>query len=99
MWLPLQVLCRMMGLSRATHVYKNNTYGPGSGVIWLDDVRCIGYESSVDDCQHMPWGNSNCEHTEDVGLLCVSDDNGISSPPEVSYAHFGFVPVFFLLLN
>ncbi|XP_050720144.1 uncharacterized protein LOC127000445 isoform X2 [Eriocheir sinensis] len=67
------VLCRMMGWERAVHVYKNNTYGPGTGSIWLDDLRCIGYESSVEDCQHMPWGLSNCEHNEDVGLQCTND--------------------------
>ncbi|XP_045102250.1 serine protease svh-1-like isoform X3 [Portunus trituberculatus] len=78
------VLCRMMGWSRATHVYKNNTYGPGSGLIWLDDLRCLGYESSVEDCQHMPWGENNCEHTEDVGLRCVRGDGTGSTPASVS---------------
>lgn len=77
------VLCRMMGMSRATHVYKNNTYGPGSGLIWLDDLRCLGYELSVEDCQHMPWGENNCEHTEDVGLRCVRDEDAASSPSSV----------------
>lgn len=86
----------MMGWERAVHVYKNNTYGPGTGSIWLDDLRCIGYESSVEDCQHMPWGLSNCEHNEDVGLRCTNDtiptdatdsssSDALDSSPEVRY--------------
>ncbi|KAG0727815.1 Neurotrypsin [Chionoecetes opilio] len=70
----------MIGWARATHVYKNNTYGSGSGFIWLDDLRCLGYESSVEDCQHMPWGSNNCDHSEDVGLRCASDDDGGPTP-------------------
>lgn len=82
----------MMGWARATHVYKNNTYGQSSGLIWLDDLRCLGYESSVEDCQHMPWGLNNCEHTEDVGLRC-SGNTSSDSFPEVCklWAIFVFI--------
>ncbi|KAK8742144.1 hypothetical protein OTU49_002140, partial [Cherax quadricarinatus] len=60
------VLCRMLGWEGASHIDKNNTFGPGSGPVWLDDVRCLGYETSVTQCQHVPWGQTNCDHTEDV---------------------------------
>ncbi|KAK7066080.1 Scavenger receptor Cys-rich, partial [Halocaridina rubra] len=64
------VLCRMLGWKGASHVYKNNSFGSGTGRVWLDDLRCLGYESSVSDCQHLPWGQNNCDHTENVGLQC-----------------------------
>ncbi|XP_064108356.1 uncharacterized protein LOC135216798 [Macrobrachium nipponense] len=64
------VVCRMMGWEGASRVHKNNTFGPGSGRVWIDDLRCIGYETSVSDCQHLPWGQNNCDHTEDVGVEC-----------------------------
>nr|XP_045618855.1 uncharacterized protein LOC123770744 [Procambarus clarkii]XP_045618856.1 uncharacterized protein LOC123770744 [Procambarus clarkii]XP_045618857.1 uncharacterized protein LOC123770744 [Procambarus clarkii] len=75
------VLCRMMGWERSSHIFKNNTFGAGTGMVWLDDVRCLGYEASVADCQHLPWGQTNCDHTEDVGLRC-SNISGREEPDE-----------------
>jgi hypothetical protein len=45
-------------------------FGPGSGLTLLDDVRCQGTESSISQCRHRGWGISNCEHSEDVGVIC-----------------------------
>ncbi|KAG5854156.1 hypothetical protein ANANG_G00034630, partial [Anguilla anguilla] len=44
--------------------------GPGSGPIWLDDVRCSGNESTLTQCQHSGFGSQNCSHHEDVAVLC-----------------------------
>ncbi|KAH3856676.1 hypothetical protein DPMN_099268 [Dreissena polymorpha] len=46
------------------------TYGQGTGKIWLDDVKCIGTESSLFNCQANNWGEGNCNHGEDVGVDC-----------------------------
>ena len=49
-----------------------NQYGPGRGQIWLDEVECIGYESTIAECQHNPWGYHNCGHGQDVSISCNS---------------------------
>lgn len=53
--------------SRAGTFY---TAGSGSGTIFLDDLACKGYESSLRSCTHSGWGTHNCGHHEDVGIQC-----------------------------
>ena len=47
-----------------------NAHGPGTGKIWLDDIACTGNELSIGNCEHSPWGEHNCLHTEDVSIRC-----------------------------
>ncbi|NXK15071.1 DMBT1 protein, partial [Herpetotheres cachinnans] len=43
---------------------------PGRGDIHLDDVQCRGTESYLWDCQHAGWNRHDCEHNEDVSIIC-----------------------------
>lgn len=36
----------------------------------MDQVFCSGNESSIEKCTHWNWGEHNCEHSEDVGIIC-----------------------------
>lgn len=45
-------------------------YGVGQGNILLDDVNCIGTETSLAQCPHAGYYNHNCNHFEDVGIIC-----------------------------
>lgn len=44
-------------------------FGPGNGSIFLSNVVCYGYESSVLDCYHNT-APGNCDHSQDVGIIC-----------------------------
>ena len=52
-------------------------YGPGSDRmdVLLDDVQCIGTESSLADCRHAGWGTSDCGHGEDAGVKCFESED------------------------
>ena len=57
----------------------DNRFGPGTGPIWMDDVICSATETQLSDCQFSNWNNSDCGHTEDVGVICPIQ-TGASSP-------------------
>ncbi len=46
----------------------------GTGTIWLDDVNCTGYETTLTNCSHGGWGSHNCDHGKDVSVRCYSQE-------------------------
>ena len=62
------VVCKMLGFQKAL---VSKSFGNGRGKIWLDDVSCMGNEESIDKCCHPGWGNHNCNHDQDVGVICL----------------------------
>ncbi|RMX54502.1 hypothetical protein pdam_00019992 [Pocillopora damicornis] len=68
------VVCRMLGYPEAFDFFNSTISGSAiDGPIWLDDVNCTGNESTLAACPHAGWGNSNCDHTKDVGVECAYD--------------------------
>ena len=59
-----------IGYIRSKGTVIGNRYGPGNGTIWLDNVHCIGNETSIANCTHNDWGVNNCDHDEDVSVSC-----------------------------
>ncbi|CAH1251216.1 DMBT1 [Branchiostoma lanceolatum] len=69
-----QVVCRHLGLRRGVAMV-GGVYPEGTGNIWLDNLNCAGNESSVADCQINRWGEHDCTHKEDAGVVCVMEDD------------------------
>ncbi|XP_044261620.1 uncharacterized protein LOC123009400 [Tribolium madens] len=65
-----KVVCKRLGFRGSVVVKKDGYFGAGTGPIWLDQVICSGNESSIENCTHWNWGEHNCEHSEDVGVIC-----------------------------
>lgn len=56
---------------RSGAVQKHNApYGEGSGNIVLNDVSCRGPETSIGCCVHDEDMVHNCQHSDDVGVVC-----------------------------
>ena len=64
------VICRAFGFDNGeprTHAY----FGQGVGPIHWDNLNCTGHERSIFECPHDGWGNHDCRHVEDAGVICT----------------------------
>ncbi|XP_017580438.2 uncharacterized protein LOC108444000 [Pygocentrus nattereri] len=68
------VVCREMGCGTAVSAPHSAHFGQGSDPILLDDVGCFGNESSITACSHNGFGEHDCSHGEDAGVICSGPD-------------------------
>ena len=65
-----EVVCRQLRYEGALSAPGEAAFGQGTGQIWLDDVKCVGNETLVAQCNHTGWGVHNCGHNDDAGVVC-----------------------------
>ena len=51
-------------------VENTGKFGRGFGYILLDEVQCRGNESKLSECSHAGINNNNCDHSDDIGVIC-----------------------------
>uniref|UniRef100_G3UR43 Soluble scavenger receptor cysteine-rich domain-containing protein SSC5D n=1 Tax=Meleagris gallopavo TaxID=9103 RepID=G3UR43_MELGA len=64
------VVCRQLGCGTVLSAPGRAWFGRGRNAIWLDDVNCTGTENDLLECSARPWGEHNCNHGEDAGVVC-----------------------------
>ncbi|KAM9331724.1 scavenger receptor cysteine-rich domain-containing group B protein [Pholidichthys leucotaenia] len=73
------VVCRQLGCGAPTEIKTNAFFGHGSGPILLDNMACSGSERELAECFNLGWGQHNCGHHEDVGVICQPFDDQSSN--------------------
>ena len=57
-------------VDRTSTAVGGSYYGSGSGRFLLDEVKCVGNETSLDHCKHNGWTAHDCHYWEAAGVQC-----------------------------
>ena len=66
-----KVVCRQLGYKGALEAPHSAFYGQGTGVIWMDDVKCTGEETALSQCRHRGRRATECGHLEGASVICI----------------------------
>ncbi|KAJ6650731.1 hypothetical protein lerEdw1_004205 [Lerista edwardsae] len=79
-----RVVCQQLGCGAAISAERGAQFGRGDKPIWLDDLRCKGTESVLSQCSASDWGENNCTHGQDAGVVCSDTLRLVGSPNRCS---------------
>jgi len=63
-----QLVCQQLGLGTIGSVDLNVPLG--TGPILMDNIQCDNGQTELSTCSHNGFGNHDCSHVEDVGVVC-----------------------------
>ncbi|XP_059497835.1 scavenger receptor cysteine-rich type 1 protein M130-like [Stegostoma tigrinum] len=73
-----EVICKQLHCGALQSIEDEaQVFGAGTGPIWLDEIECLSDESTLWQCQRDPWGQHNCKHTEDAGVVCSGNSTNV----------------------
>ncbi|XP_060677686.1 deleted in malignant brain tumors 1 protein-like [Hemiscyllium ocellatum] len=73
-----EVICKQLRCGSILSIdFYARLFGAGMGPIWLDGIDCPTHESTLWQCQRNPWGQNNCDHSEDAGVLCSGNKTNL----------------------
>ncbi|RDD42220.1 Mucin-like protein, partial [Trichoplax sp. H2] len=78
-----KVACRQLGYTGFVKFQCCASLGQGTGPIWLEGISCTGSEYNILDCSNKGWQNTDCNHNEDIGLVCKGDSNTLIVYPSI----------------
>ena len=64
------VVCRQAGSGPPVRYWVDPSHRR-HGRIWLDNLQCDGTEDTLSECQSSNWGDTNCDHTQDIFVECL----------------------------
>ena len=67
-----KVVCRQLGYPGAISFGSSNQFGIGNGPSWFQNVRCLGSESSFEECSKDTLGYPNGGYPSVATALCKS---------------------------
>ena len=73
------LLASQLGLPVGVALYEPLRGTP----IHMDNVKCAGSEAKLANCAFNGWGQSNCNHFEDVSLRCKGTE--LASTMSIAY--------------
>ena len=66
-----QVVCKQLGYGYG-FLSTDPNVPAGTGPILMENVKCRNSQTNLLACSHNGFGNHNCGHVEDVGVVCWS---------------------------
>jgi len=73
-----------------------NRYGSGNGTIWMDNVECVGHETSIANCAHSGWGDYSCGYEKQVSIACGESPVHYGSFDNLLYFHI-YIYIYILI--
>ena len=64
------VICRQLGYTGKAEAVATADYGTGSGLLFMNDVKCNGDEERLSECNHAGWSTHRCGRLKYVGVKC-----------------------------
>ncbi|KAL4007229.1 hypothetical protein ACER0C_001081 [Sarotherodon galilaeus] len=65
-----EVVCRQLNCGTALEAPRSAHFRAETEQIWLDNVKCSGNESSLNECQHSEFGRHKCGYDRNARVIC-----------------------------